>query len=47
MKYVKPELAVLARAITAVQGFTKGQFTNQDGGGDLRYHSLPAYEADE
>lgn len=47
MKYVKPELAVLGRAIAAVQGFSKGDFPNPDGGGDTRYHSLPAYEADE
>jgi len=47
MKYVKPELVVLARAVAAVQGMTKGSFINPDAPPDTRFHSIPAYEADE
>ena len=44
MKYVKPEIAVLARAMAAVQGMTKDVSNVPD---SPRVHSVPAYEADE
>ena len=47
MKYVKPEVAVLARAIEAVLGLTKNSGFVQDSPTDMRVHTVPAYEADE
>ena len=47
MKYVKPELVVLARAIAAVQGGTKAASGIVDSQTDPRPHTVPAYEADE
>jgi hypothetical protein len=47
MKYVKPQLVVLARAIASVQGGTKASSGVVDSQADPRLHTVPAYEADE
>lgn len=47
MKYAKPGLVVLSRAIVAVQGMTKDTSSVPDVPTDGRVHSIPAYEADE
>jgi len=47
MKYVKPEIAVLGRALEAVQGNTKNQGSTVDSESDPRVRTIPAYEADE
>jgi hypothetical protein len=46
MKYVRPEVAVLASAIAAIHG-TKNVDSIPDMFPDTRVHSLAAYEADE
>jgi len=43
MKYTKPEIVVLAPAIEAVQGNTKGNYPFWDG----KHCTQNAYEADE
>jgi hypothetical protein len=47
MKYAKPEITVFAPAVSAVRGGTKGDFVVQDMSPDTRFHSIPAYEAEE
>lgn len=47
MNYTKPELVVVAPATAVVRGGTKGNFQVQDMAPDARFHSVPAYEADE
>ena len=46
MKYVKPEVALLAHAVAAIHG-TKDVDSIPDMFPDTRVHSLAAYEADE
>jgi hypothetical protein len=47
MNYTKPELVLVAPATAVVCGGTKSNFQLQDMAPDTRFHSFPAYEADE
>jgi hypothetical protein len=47
MKYSKPEIAVFALAVDAIQAITKGGVQHRDNAVLPATYSPPAYEADE
>jgi hypothetical protein len=47
MKYAKPEIAFLNKAVLAIQGMSKQRSTSPDSHQDPNLVSVPAYEGDE